>query len=86
MIKSSQSNGHQVRLVQAFNGMVILSINGGKASEQYTVKAYNKAGQFLGEHKFNGTNTSIYLPGENGMLLLKVEGKGVNETVKVALK
>ncbi|MBQ7423599.1 MAG: right-handed parallel beta-helix repeat-containing protein [Prevotella sp.] len=85
-IKSTESNGRQVRLVQAFNGMVILSLEGGKAAELYTVKAYNQAGQFLGEHQFNGTNTSLYLPGNNGMLILKVEGNGVNETVKVAMK
>lgn len=85
-INGTESDGKKVRLVQAFNGMVVLSVEGAKASDKYTVSAYTISGALLGSHAFNGTNTSVYLPKADGILLLKVAGKGVNETVKVAMK
>lgn len=84
-IKGAESDGKAVKLVQAFNGMVILSVSGAQARDKFTVSAYSMNGALVGQHSFNGTNTSIYLPDNEGMLLLKVQGRGVNETVKVAL-
>jgi len=85
-IASSQSDGKKVSLVQAFNGMVIVNVNGAKASEKYTINAYDASGALLGQHEFNGTNTSIYLPQAGGLVILKVSGNGVNETVKAVMK
>jgi hypothetical protein len=85
-IESTQSNGSRVRLVQAFNGMVILSLEGGEAAETYQINAVDAAGRLLGQHRFNGTNTSIFLPNVQGMMILKVTGKGVNESIKAIMK
>ena len=85
-IESTQSNGSRVRLVQAFNGMVILSLEGGEAAETYQINAVDAAGRLLGQHRFNGTNTSIFLPNVQGMIILKVTGKGVNESIKAIMK
>lgn len=85
-IESTQSNGSRVRLVQAFNGMVILSLEGGEAAETYQINAVDAAGRLLGQHRFNGTNTSIFLPDVQGMMILKVTGKGVNESIKAIMK
>ena len=85
-IESSKSNGKKVRLVQAFNGMVIVNVDGAQAKDSYALSAYDVNGQLLGTHKFNGTNTSIYLPKVSGMIILKVKGNAVNETVKAMMK
>lgn len=45
--------------------MVIVNIEGGVAHEKYTVSAYSANGALLGEHHFNGTNTSIFLPSDS---------------------
>lgn len=66
--------------------MVIVNVNGAKASEKYTINAYDASGALLGQHEFNGTNTSIYLPQAGGLVILKVSGNGVNETVKAVMK
>ena len=85
-IQSSKSDGKKVRLVQAFNGQVIVNVDGAQAKEQYAISAYDANGTLLGTHKFNGTNTSIYLPKTNDMIVLKVNGNNVNESVKAIMK
>lgn len=85
-IESSESDGKSVHLVQAFNGMVIVNVTGAQAKDVYTVSAVQMDGKLLGRHQFNGTNTSIYLPNVKGIILLKVSGKGVNETVKTLMR
>lgn len=85
-IESVQNNGGRVKLIQAFNGMVILSLEGGEASEEYTINAFDAAGKTIGQHKFYGTNTSIFLPNIKGIIILKVTGKGVNESIKAIMK
>lgn len=86
MIQSGKSDGKKVRLVQAFNGQVIVNVDGAQAKDQFAINAYDVNGALLGTHKFNGTNTSVYLPNVNGMIVLKVKGANVNETVKVVVK
>lgn len=85
-IQSSKSNGKRVRLVQAFNGQVIVNVDGAQAKDKFQMTAYDVNGKLLGTHQFNGTNSSIYLPNVGGMIMLKVKGNGVNETVKVMMK
>ena len=85
-IQSGKSDGKRVRLVQAFNGQVIVNVEGAQAKDKFAVSAYDANGTLLGTHNFNGTNTSIYLPAANGMILLKVSGNGLNETVKLVVK
>lgn len=85
-IQSSKSDGKKVRLVQAFNGQVIVNVDGAQAKDKFQMTAYDINGKLLGTHHFNGTNSSIYLPNVGGMVMLKVNGNGVNETVKVMMK
>lgn len=85
-IQSGKSDGKKVRLVQAFNGQVVVNVDGAQAKDQFAINAYDVNGALLGTHKFNGTNTSIYLPNTNGMIVLKVQGGNLNETVKVVVK
>lgn len=85
-IQSGKSDGKKVRLVQAFNGQVVVNVDGAQAKDNFAINAYDVNGALLGTHKFNGTNTSIYLPNTNGMIVLKVQGGNVNETVKVVVK
>lgn len=84
-IQSSKSNGKKVRLVQAFNGMVVVSVDGAQAKDKFVLSAYDASGALVGIHQFYGTNSSIYLPKTNGMLILKVTGKNTNETIKTTV-
>ncbi len=84
-IQSSKSNGKKVRLVQAFNGMVVVSVDGAQAKDKFVLSAYDARGALVGTHQFYGTNSSIYLPKTNGMLILKVTGKNTNETIKTTV-
>lgn len=71
---------------QAFNGMVLLSVQGATAKDRFTLNAYSANGTLVGSHQFNGTGTAVYLPATHGVLLLKVTGRGVNETVKAVMR
>lgn len=84
-IQNSKSNGKKVRLVQAFNGMVVVSVDGAQAKDKFVLSAYDANGALVGTHQFYGTNSSIYLPKTNGMLILKVTGKNTNETIKTTV-
>lgn len=85
-IAGTQTSSKRVRLVQAFNGMVVLSLEGAKAAEQYTLSAYTADGKLIGKHHFNGTGTAIYLPNVKGMIIMKIEGAGVHEHVKALMR
>ena len=85
-IKSVSGDGKKVRLVQAFNGQVIVNVARAQAKDKFTLAAYNMNGLCLGTHQFNGTNSSIYLPDTDGVIMLKVTGAGVNETLKITLR
>lgn len=85
-IKTADSNGKKVRLVQAFNGQVIVNVADAQAKDKFTITAYDASGKTLGTHSFNGTNSSIFLPYAGSMIILKVAGTGVDETLKVMLK
>lgn len=66
--------------------MVVLSLEGAKAAEQYTLSAYTADGKLIGKHLFNGTGTAIYLPNVKGMIIMKIEGAGVHEHVKALMR
>ena len=86
VIQSTKSTGKRVRLVQAFNGQVIVNVADAQAKDKFLLSAYDTKGALIGAHRFNGTNTSIYLPKANGIVVLKVEGEGMNESLKVFVK
>lgn len=83
---SAKAGQKRASLVQAFNGMVIVNIEGGVAHEKYTVSAYSANGALLGEHHFNGTNTSIFLPSTHGTIILRISGNGLNQAFKAVMK
>jgi len=84
-IKKTESDGKKVSLVQAFNGMVIVNVDGAKAADIFNVEVFDIAGKLLGQHRFNGTNTAISLPKGNKMMILRVKGKGISESVKIMM-
>lgn len=85
-VRSVTASGPRVSVAQAFNGMVVISVKGAAARERFTVNAYTSDGAFIGSHQFNGTNTAICLPAIHGVLVLKIAGNGVSETVKAVMK
>lgn len=85
-VRSVTASGPRVSVAQAFNGMVVISVKGAAARERFTVNAYTSDGSFIGSHQFNGTNTAICLPAIHGVLVLKIAGNGVSETVKAVMK
>ena len=85
-VRSVTASGPRVSVAHAFNGMVIISVKGAAARERFTVNAYTSDGAFIGSHQFNGTNTAICLPAIHGVLVLKIAGNGVSETVKAVMK
>lgn len=84
-IDYTESDGKAVRLLQCQSGMVIISVNGAKASDEFNVTAFDATGKTLGQHKFNATST-MFLPNVKGVIILKVTGNGVNESIKVVMK
>ena len=85
-VKAVTATGSRVSVVQAFNGMVVVSVHGAAAKDCFTINAYTTDGSIVGSHQFNGTNTAIYLPAMHGVIVLKVIGNGVSETVKAVMK
>jgi hypothetical protein len=84
-IDYTESDGKAVRLVQCQNGMVVIGVNGAKSADEFKVVAFDATGKALGQHKFNATG-SIFLPNVQGVIILKVTGNGVDETIKVVMK
>lgn len=80
------SGEKRVSLRQAFNGMVLVGVNGATATDKFTIAVYSQGGQLLGQHPFYGTATSIYLPKMNGVVVLRVSGSGLDEAVKCLVK
>jgi hypothetical protein len=83
-----ESEDNSVRLFQAQNGMLFVTVNDAAKTTDYTVYLYNAAGTLLGLHAFNGATTAIRLPqGSKGMVVLKVESnKGFRGAAKAMVK
>lgn len=84
-IKTSTKNGKSIRIARSFNGIAIISIEGGKATDTYTASIYDINGAFLGANTFRGTNTAINIPIKEGAVIIKVNGRNFNKAVKVVL-
>ena len=87
-IINQESADNSVRLFQAQNGVLFVTVNDTAKATDYTVYLYNTAGQILGQHAFNGATTAIRLPqGAKGMVVLKVESnKGFKGAAKAIVK
>ena len=80
---SQASENNSLRLFQAQNGVLFVTVNGGDSSlftnhsslSTYQAALYDASGRIIGKHSFSGQTTAIRLPqGANGMVVLKVEG------------
>ena len=85
---SQESADNSVRLFQAQNGVLFVTVNDAAKATDYTVYLYDTAGHILGQHAFNGATTAIRLPqGAKGMVVLKVESnKGFKGAAKAMVK
>ena len=85
---SQTSETNSVRLFQAQNGILFVTVNGEKGLGAYHAALYDAAGRIIGKHDFNGQTTAIRLPhGVNGMVVLKVEGaNGFRGAVKAMVR
>jgi len=82
------SQDKSIRLFQAQNGVLFVTVNDAQQCHDYTLALYDTAGRILGRHQFNGTTTAIRLPlAACGMVVVKVEGaNGFNGTAKAIVK
>ncbi|MBQ9357680.1 MAG: right-handed parallel beta-helix repeat-containing protein [Prevotella sp.] len=85
---SQESADNSVRLFQAQNGMLFVTVNGPAGMASYHASLYDAAGRIIGQHQFCGQTTSIRLPqGTNGMVVLRVEGgNGFRGSVKAIVR
>ena len=71
---SQESADNSIRMFQAQNGVLFVTVNDAAKATDYTVYLYDATGRILGQHAFNGATTAIRLPqGAKGMVILKVE-------------
>ena len=87
-VVSQESKDNSVRLFQAQNGVLFVTVNGGQGMGSYHAALYDAAGRIIGKHAFSGQTTSIRLPqGANGIVILKVEGEnGFSGHVKAMVR
>ena len=87
-VVSQQSEANSVRIFQAQNGILFVSVNGGKELATYHATLFDATGRIIGQHQFSGNTTAIRLPqGANGMVVLKVEGdNGFRGSVKAIVR
>ncbi len=83
-----ESADQSIRLFQAQNGMLFLSVNDANSGRDYTLSLYDTSGRILGQHTFCGATTAIRLPQTaQGLVLIRVKGaNGFQGTAKAILK
>jgi hypothetical protein len=88
IVLSQESVDNSVRLFQAQNGVLFVTVNGTVGMSSYQATLYDAAGRAIGRHQFRGQTTSIRLPqGVNGVVVLKVEGaNGFNGSAKAIVR
>ena len=72
----------QLTVRRTASGLYIVAVQGAKAADKYTVKAYTADGRFLGQRSFCAT-TVISIPTHSGQLIFAVEGQGLRTAKKV---
>ena len=73
---SQESENGGVRLFQAQNGILFVTVNGPEGMGNYHAALYDASGRLLGQHQFCGKTTSIRVPSgcKAGIVVLRVEG------------
>ncbi len=74
------SNAVSVR--RTANGLYIVAVQGAKAADTYTVKAYTADGRYLGRRTFRAA-TVVSIPAHSGQVIFSVEGQGFHQAKKV---
>ena len=78
----SMVNGQSLSVRKTRDGLYIVAVQGAKASDTYTVKAYAADGRFLGQRTFHAA-TVVSLPRVKGEVIFAVEGQGFRQAKKV---
>lgn len=85
-IETAKCTNGKISLLQCRNGLVLLSVPA-DATDRNTLFAFDSNGKLLGKKDFYGNTTSFYLPAQSSkVVIFKIEGKNVNDTVKVFVK
>lgn len=82
----SSASGRRLSLVKAHCGLVILQVDGVTPTDELVLGIYGMDGHIVAEKAFCGSTTSVNLPEADGVFILNVKGKTVNESVKISLK
>ena len=82
ILHSSLFTLHSLSIRKIHDGLYIVAVQGAKASERFTVKAYTADGRFLGQRMFNAA-TVVSLPRVKGEVIFAVEGQGFRQAKKV---
>ena len=82
---TSATASSRLSLVQAHCGLVIIQVDNVLSTDELTLNVYDMEGRVVAARQFNGSTTSINLPAVNGILIINVTGRDLNESVKVTL-
>lgn len=82
---TSVTASSRLSLVQAHCGLVIIQVDNVLSTDELTLNVYDMEGRVVATRQFNGSTTSINLPAVNGILIINVTGRDLNESVKVTL-
>lgn len=75
-------NTLQLSVRRTADGLYIVAVQGAKASDTYTVKAYTADGHFFGQRSFHAA-TVVSLSRVKGEVIFAVEGQGYRQVKKV---
>ena len=81
-IQSAMANGQSLSVRQTRDGLFIVAVQGAKANDTFTLRAYTVEGQLLGTHTFRAA-TVVSLPSASGTVLFSVEGNNFRQAKKL---
>lgn len=87
-VMGQESATGNIRLFQAQNGVLFITVDGSAGMASYQATLYDAAGRAISRHMFRGQTSSIRLPqGASGMVVLSVEGdNGFRGSVKAVVR
>ncbi|MCH5345669.1 MAG: right-handed parallel beta-helix repeat-containing protein [Muribaculaceae bacterium] len=72
-----------LNVTRTANGLTIISVEGAKATDIYTIAAYTAAGDCLMSRQFNGTSTALNLAARVPVIVNVTGADGFNATLKL---
>ncbi|MBR6319136.1 MAG: right-handed parallel beta-helix repeat-containing protein [Prevotella sp.] len=76
------AQGSQLNVRQTRDGLYIVAVQGAKACDTFTLRAYTAEGRLLGTHTFHAA-TVVSLPRISGTVLFSVEGTNFRQAKKL---